>query len=615
MMTFTEAAVEVLRLVGRPLHYKEITEIAIEKNLLSHVGKTPEITMSARLATMVRKDRGEAPIIKVKPGVFGLRDFSSELLSDAVEAEAQGGLSAFSDAGEEEMIEERSFENAEPASSEAAVVAEVPSEKPAQEEAKTPNLGFDVFPEEDDDDEPILSKLDTPAPAAAASEDGEGRRRRRRRRRRRGGQEGGEGERGSVADHADAASDLGEEGADELWEGEDDAAAPAEAADSDLIAKDLADAIETVLDHASQRALSWQRLAEILVRRGRLAGDIQALTPTIVASVRGDIARRTQLQMRSRFRVKEGRVALTMWQLPGETLRTERELERMAEKQREGLRRAFLRRLGELPTAGFLELIAAWLSAEGVVGLRALRRPGSRSGDFHLAGTLRSRGQDLPLAIVLCKDASIGREHVIEVRGALHHYGPASLAWIVTLGSVRSGAREEAATAGLSPCALFDGSALARAMEAAGVGMRSYTLKLSDLDFELFEELEGGRPAERSERPAERSGRNPETREGGRDSGRERGRSSRFRNRDRQGGSEEGGRSSRRDRRGSEAPEELEPKLVEAADDLPDEVPTVADLFAEELDENTSPSIQNLPPSSASLEEDDEEELSSHEES
>lgn len=47
-MTFTEAAAEVLRLVGRPLHYKEITDIAIEKNLLSHVGKSPEVTMGDR---------------------------------------------------------------------------------------------------------------------------------------------------------------------------------------------------------------------------------------------------------------------------------------------------------------------------------------------------------------------------------------------------------------------------------------------------------------------------------------------------------------------------------------------------------------------------------------
>ena len=48
-MTFTEAAAQVLRLVGKPLHYKEITDVAIEKNLLSHVGKSPEVTMGASL--------------------------------------------------------------------------------------------------------------------------------------------------------------------------------------------------------------------------------------------------------------------------------------------------------------------------------------------------------------------------------------------------------------------------------------------------------------------------------------------------------------------------------------------------------------------------------------
>ena len=57
-MTFAEAAVDVLRQVGRPMHFKKITQVAIAKNLLSHVGKTPEVTMSARLAAAVGKDRG-----------------------------------------------------------------------------------------------------------------------------------------------------------------------------------------------------------------------------------------------------------------------------------------------------------------------------------------------------------------------------------------------------------------------------------------------------------------------------------------------------------------------------------------------------------------------------
>src|SRR5215207_5353683 len=77
-MTFTEAAAEVLRMAGKPLHYKEITELAIEKNLLSHVGKSPEVTMGARLAALLKKEDKENPIIRVKPGVFGLREWDGK---------------------------------------------------------------------------------------------------------------------------------------------------------------------------------------------------------------------------------------------------------------------------------------------------------------------------------------------------------------------------------------------------------------------------------------------------------------------------------------------------------------------------------------------------------
>ncbi|MGB5222266.1 MAG: winged helix-turn-helix domain-containing protein, partial [Polyangiales bacterium] len=143
-MTFTEAAVEVLRSVGKPLHYKKITEIAIERNLLSHVGKTPETTMSSRLATMVKKDRGDAPIIKVKPGVFALRDSAEEPEEEDTTAESDAPEVA--EAGEQAL--------------------EVADDTPAEEAEEEPSIaaqdlpGADVFPEEDDDDELILANLD-----------------------------------------------------------------------------------------------------------------------------------------------------------------------------------------------------------------------------------------------------------------------------------------------------------------------------------------------------------------------------------------------------------------------------------------------------------------------
>ena len=83
-MTFTEAAAHVLRLVGKPLHYKEITDVAIERDLLSHVGKSPEVTMGARLAAVVKKDPKDNPLVRVKPGVFALRDWDQSVIDSGL---------------------------------------------------------------------------------------------------------------------------------------------------------------------------------------------------------------------------------------------------------------------------------------------------------------------------------------------------------------------------------------------------------------------------------------------------------------------------------------------------------------------------------------------------
>jgi len=70
-MTFLEAAFEVLRWEGRPLHYKELTERSLTKKLLTFVGRTPEVTMQTQLTAAVKKAPGN-PFVRVKPGVFGL---------------------------------------------------------------------------------------------------------------------------------------------------------------------------------------------------------------------------------------------------------------------------------------------------------------------------------------------------------------------------------------------------------------------------------------------------------------------------------------------------------------------------------------------------------------
>jgi hypothetical protein len=50
-MTFLEAAETILRAAGKPLTAREITDIALREGLIEPSGKTPELTMSARLYT------------------------------------------------------------------------------------------------------------------------------------------------------------------------------------------------------------------------------------------------------------------------------------------------------------------------------------------------------------------------------------------------------------------------------------------------------------------------------------------------------------------------------------------------------------------------------------
>lgn len=72
-MTFYEAAVEVLRGAGRPLHVKKITAISVDKNLLTHVGRDPEKTMRARLSQEIAKT-ADSLVRSIRPNIYALRE-------------------------------------------------------------------------------------------------------------------------------------------------------------------------------------------------------------------------------------------------------------------------------------------------------------------------------------------------------------------------------------------------------------------------------------------------------------------------------------------------------------------------------------------------------------
>jgi hypothetical protein len=539
-MTFTEAAAEVLRIAGKPLHYKEITELAIEKNLLSHVGKSPEVTMGARLAALLKKEDKENPIVRVKPGVFALREWDGKKGRGRKAAEAEAAADDGSDEAEGEGVNALELERA--LNPEAHEPADEEDEEPIQvsgEDALRADLaasGAEMFGDEEDDDEPIFggpASEDAPrangqgGPESRAPGE-EGGRRRRRRRRRRGGRDSAEdrassprlegGREGSPQASPNANASFGGVEGEPSVDASRDPLAPAPrpmirdrhqimaggaptgidippGEQEELAGRELADATVMILSgfDRAQGPVQVRSVVDALMRRGRLGGDSVLASAQLTASLRADNLRRSANGQRPRFRFGQGpRIALTDWTLSTDLVRLEAEAISAVERYREAARRTMLRKLQELPGHALIELVLLGLERVGMTNIRTVRRAGAAGGEAHFAATHRTGSDEIKTAIVVRKDGrEVGRERVSDLRGALHHYGPAAAGWLITTGQVLSGAREESG-APAAPIALFDGVALCRLLEDNDVGVLRTRHTTAIPDLELFEILRGG---------------------------------------------------------------------------------------------------------------------------
>ncbi len=528
-MTFTEAAAEVLRIAGKPLHYKEITELAIENNLLSHVGKSPEVTMGARLAALLKKEDKTTPIVRVKPGVFALRDWNdkkkpSKKGEPAVAPELEGDETSDVNALEVEAAARKPEPPpalpSEPDEDDEVLVVSGDDAVRAQLAAS----GAELFDDEEDDDQPILAPPPSSSASVSADATADGNRRRRRRRRRgRGGREGTEAPLQGGASSGEPAPEVkrAEPGftveAEALEAPPRDLLAPAPRPQirersqimaggaptgievppgeaEELSGRELADASLMVMStfDRNQGPVSARTVVEALMRRNRLSGDIQIAQSQLMACLRADNLRRQAGGLRPRFRFGQGpRIALTDWSFSPDLVRLEQDAIAAVERYREASRRAMLRKLQELPGHAFIELVLLGLERVGVTNLRGVRRAGSPGGEAHFGGLHRNGSDEIRTAIVVRKDGrEIGRERVSDLRGALHHYGPAQAGWLLTTGQVLSGAREEA-LAPAAPIALFDGMALCKLLEDCDVGVVRTRMVTAIPDLELFETLRG----------------------------------------------------------------------------------------------------------------------------
>ncbi len=259
--------------------------------------------------------------------------------------------------------------------------------------------------------------------------------------------------------------------------------------------RDLVEALVQMLSGYDRNAgpVAFTRLAETLKRRGRYAGEIGQGQSMLEAAARADNVRQVALGQRPRFRIGERRISLAEWGLDGELVRLERDMRDAVERYREQARRSLLRRLQDLPQRAFGEVAIVLLERLGLTELSVVRRPGAHGAELHLAGKLTAPSGELRAAVVVRRDGrEIGRERVTELRGALHHYGSATVGWLVTAGQVLSGARDEAHAVGAAPIHLLDGLGLVRMMEEHAVMVQRSVVSVMVPDVDLLDAIKSG---------------------------------------------------------------------------------------------------------------------------
>lgn len=475
-MTFYEAAVEVLRVVGRPLHYKKITEIAIKRGLLSHIGKTPELTMGSLLNQAVRKDDGAASVLRTRPGVFALRNWNI--------APARG-------VSEQDLVRALGLEVEDEADLEVEDVASpvAPVEEVAERAEEAPS-GVVEEPE----------------------------RRRRRRRRRRPGVNGEEAEEGSGLLEEDGEGwggegaegfpaemivALGESIAQELMgplEAEVQAfAVEAEeaplqgdgalwAAEPPLELHGIAQAAWRVLQSAPPRLWGEAELGEVVFGQRMVRFHTLDREAAIRAALVTDNHQRARRGQRALFsNAQAGRWGLTAWGMEEASLQREREimllalgLQRDAEEALGGL----LRRLNR---AGLEHLTLLLLDRLGYRDLKVSKRLGD--GGVVFTGRLVRGLSDTRVAVCLAGgERPLGEPQVSSLRGTLHHYA-ASEGVIIALGEVTREAIEESRATNLARITLLDQAHFVGMLLEEGLGVQSHAVSLSFVDSAFFEAL------------------------------------------------------------------------------------------------------------------------------
>lgn len=501
-MTFYEAAVEVLRRSGRPLHFKKITEVAIRDALLSHIGKTPESTMEDRLNLETKKEDASW-IVRTRPGVYMLRNEVAERLNtEAAEREAEAQRLR-----EEEEARLRQLEEDSEQSSEADDVENA-------EDSEDSEDSRDEDSEDSDDEE------------SASDDNKQGRRRRRRRggrgrsrRSRSNGDDDDEAEENSNDDDQPEAVEADDDEADDddsdtstdSGDGDDDTSKSrrrrgrgrgrrngrGKKSESDSFdglqgerCDSVAEAAHVVLRSNARKAMSAAEVADVVFDKKLVKFHTHDPEVTIESAIVTDNQVRERTGRRPLFApYREGRWGLTEWGVTDDGIEKERSIIKLAASLREEAHDQLGEAIARLKSEAFEMVVMTLLERLGYRNLKVSKR--TSDGDTYFSADWRRGFSDMRVCVCVIGSAErkLEASAINGLRETLEHYS-ASEGTVIHMGEVAKDAVKALRDDSEANVTIIDRRALVRLLVEEGIGVRTFQTPLVMVDTAFIDALQ-----------------------------------------------------------------------------------------------------------------------------
>ena len=516
-MTFLEAAIELLKQERKPLHYSKLSELAVKRDLLDHVGRDPETAMQTALANAIKKGVPEL-LVRVKPGVFGLRHYPAPAHDKPEKPEKQAAAAA--DKKEKKPRSRRGRgkkEKAPAAPVEAAPVeaaAETPSEPvttvaaepsppPMAEGAPPPAEAAPAeapktfhMPDDDEEEEDEAPPAATPgAPVFSASPNGATQqqagfgdeRRGRRRRRRRRGRGGGEfGVPGGMPGGMAQVQGGPQPQPQPYTPPPPLPPPPPSTTPAGERVFGLADAAYEILRNQQDgRPMHVRQITDMAISRKLIKPDGHDLWRSVRVSLQQEIRERISQGLRPRIRFAGGALfAAADRRVDPELLAVERQMAERLDALRKATRQGMVRRLSRLATPPFETLAKLLLERLGFGGLETVKRT---TEGLYLAVSRPRSGAEARTLVSIRAGAEQGRRAVGELRAGVQAKAMTE-GLLITSGRLLPDAAQEVGTAG-PPVELWDGEKVAGDMLKLGIGLTRTVMPIEYLDADFFADI------------------------------------------------------------------------------------------------------------------------------